>query len=494
MSAERVALLYMAMDDDDAVRRRLLAGEYSDEEAAELSAYERKLLTRRGDRGSPGCNRVRRRWSQGELLGAVPAHHAQLRRAQPHRSVVAGELPRLPELIHRRPRGLTPLPGPDTSASSSVSERSARSRSRARAAFRDRICGSDCDHERRHGVLRTSRFRRPGRDQTPSPTRRRPPRHASADRRPGTRESSCADGTGLDRGIRPCAGRRTRPRGWRRPRRRPGAAVDANVRRRPRGTADRRAGTRVRLGRRNPPRRSLRPGAHRGQGAPDRRDWNSPVSSANRSKRADEDDRSDALGRSSIADPLTGVVLTDQEISAHTRNLCQAASGATLLLIGNVMYELLVAPDRYHQVKRRPELDTTAVESLRHDPPNNFVRRVCTAPVEVTGTRIDPDDEVMISLASANRDAARFSSGLPLGPGAPAGTPGLWLGAALLRRRRARPDNRRCALDAVIAQPHVPSLTALRVQRRGSRVLAHGASAPRRDLRRDAPDVEHVMN
>jgi hypothetical protein len=45
VGAERVALLYMAMDDDDAVRRRLLAGEYSDEEAAELSAYERKLLT-----------------------------------------------------------------------------------------------------------------------------------------------------------------------------------------------------------------------------------------------------------------------------------------------------------------------------------------------------------------------------------------------------------------------------------------------------------------
>lgn len=45
MAAERVAVLYMAMDDDDAVRRRLLAGEFTSEEAAELSDYERRLLT-----------------------------------------------------------------------------------------------------------------------------------------------------------------------------------------------------------------------------------------------------------------------------------------------------------------------------------------------------------------------------------------------------------------------------------------------------------------
>jgi cytochrome P450 len=219
-----------------------------------------------------------------------------------------------------------------------------------------------------------------------------------------------------------------------------------------------------------------------GQGAPQARLEFARFVGEQIEARRREDDRSDALGRLLDPDPVTGVVLTDQEISAHARNLCQAASGATILLIGNVMYELLVAPDRYHQVKRRPELVATAVEeSLRHDPPNNFVRRVCTAPVEVTGTRIDPDDEVMISLASANRDAARFSSGevFRLDRGRPPAHlafgwgPHYCVGAVLARTIAG------CALDAVIAQPHVPSLAPHFVYERQTGLAGLARRGPR---------------
>jgi hypothetical protein len=45
MSAERVALLFMAMDDDDQLRRRLVAGDFSVEETGELTESERQLLS-----------------------------------------------------------------------------------------------------------------------------------------------------------------------------------------------------------------------------------------------------------------------------------------------------------------------------------------------------------------------------------------------------------------------------------------------------------------
>ncbi len=45
MTAEHVALLFMAMDDDDELRRRLLAGAFTPEEAGELTESERRLLS-----------------------------------------------------------------------------------------------------------------------------------------------------------------------------------------------------------------------------------------------------------------------------------------------------------------------------------------------------------------------------------------------------------------------------------------------------------------
>jgi hypothetical protein len=45
MAAERVALLFMAMDADDQLRRRLVAGEFTVEEAGGLTESERQLLS-----------------------------------------------------------------------------------------------------------------------------------------------------------------------------------------------------------------------------------------------------------------------------------------------------------------------------------------------------------------------------------------------------------------------------------------------------------------
>jgi hypothetical protein len=45
MAAERVALLFMAMDTDDQLRRRLVAGDFTTAEAGELTEPERGMLS-----------------------------------------------------------------------------------------------------------------------------------------------------------------------------------------------------------------------------------------------------------------------------------------------------------------------------------------------------------------------------------------------------------------------------------------------------------------
>jgi len=169
----------------------------------------------------------------------------------------------------------------------------------------------------------------------------------------------------------------------------------------------------------------------------------------------------DALGRLLEPDPETGISLTGAEVVTHARNLCQAANGATTLLIGNVVYELLRAPDLYQRLKRDRSMTPTAIEeSLRHDPPNNFTRRVCTAPLTLEGTSIAVGEEITVSLASTNRDGSRFSNGedFRLDQGRPPGHLAFgWgthycIGAFLARTMAAS------ALQAIVEQDQSPRL------------------------------------
>jgi cytochrome P450 len=50
-------------------------------------------------------------------------------------------------------------------------------------------------------------------------------------------------------------------------------------------------------------------------------------------------------------------------------------------------------------------------ESLRHDPPGQFTARTCIKQTELGGVAIEPGDEVVLSIASANRDESLFSGG-----------------------------------------------------------------------------------
>jgi len=66
-------------------------------------------------------------------------------------------------------------------------------------------------------------------------------------------------------------------------------------------------------------------------------------------------------------------------------------------------------PALFTRLQADPELIPTAVEeSLRHDPPVQFLMRTCTAETEVEGERICPHDKVAFGIASANRDESVF--------------------------------------------------------------------------------------
>ena len=104
-----------------------------------------------------------------------------------------------------------------------------------------------------------------------------------------------------------------------------------------------------------------------------------------------------------------GVGLTQAEFAAQVRFLCRAGTGSTVQLIANVVYELARVPARYARLREDRSLISVAIdESLRHAPPGAFTARTCITETELGGVRIKPGDEVILSLASANRDESVF--------------------------------------------------------------------------------------
>jgi cytochrome P450 len=105
-----------------------------------------------------------------------------------------------------------------------------------------------------------------------------------------------------------------------------------------------------------------------------------------------------------VRDP-DGAGLDDADVVMLMRLLCQAGLGSTSRLIGNLLFELARAPERYRAVRADRGLVPIAIdESLRHDPPAHTVLRTCTQDTELAGVRIARGEHVVVSLVSANRD------------------------------------------------------------------------------------------
>ncbi|MFD5076477.1 cytochrome P450 [Streptomyces sp. NPDC058371] len=104
------------------------------------------------------------------------------------------------------------------------------------------------------------------------------------------------------------------------------------------------------------------------------------------------------------------VALTDAELRAMAFLLLVAGHETTVNLIGNSVRLLLRNPDQLAALRADRKLLPGAIEEiLRHEGPLNIATyRYTTKPLQLGDVLVPEGEFVMISLASANRDGAKF--------------------------------------------------------------------------------------
>ena len=106
---------------------------------------------------------------------------------------------------------------------------------------------------------------------------------------------------------------------------------------------------------------------------------------------------------------VDGRRLTDVEARTQLVFLFISGNETTRHLVANLLWTIAQDPDLFALLQADRALVPTAVEeSLRHDPPIQFLMRNCTAATEVHGEQMAAADKVAFGLASANRDEAHF--------------------------------------------------------------------------------------
>src|SRR3954468_786863 len=102
--------------------------------------------------------------------------------------------------------------------------------------------------------------------------------------------------------------------------------------------------------------------------------------------------------------------LTEQELLSTIFQLIVAGHDTTTSLIGNGVVSLLRHPDQMAAVRKDPKLIPVAIEELlRYDAPvPHSTFRFATEPIDIGGVTIPAGAQVIINLASANRDPDRY--------------------------------------------------------------------------------------
>lgn len=102
--------------------------------------------------------------------------------------------------------------------------------------------------------------------------------------------------------------------------------------------------------------------------------------------------------------------LTEQELMSTIFQLVVAGHDTTSSLIGNGVVALLTHPEQLAQLREHSELLPNAVEELiRYDAPvPHSTFRYATEPIDVAGVTIPSGAQVIVNLASANRDGEQF--------------------------------------------------------------------------------------
>lgn len=108
---------------------------------------------------------------------------------------------------------------------------------------------------------------------------------------------------------------------------------------------------------------------------------------------------------------VDGSTLTDEEIFAFIRLMLPAGVETTYRSSGNLLVALLTKPENLEQVvANRPQLPRAIEEALRWEPPITSIVRRAIRDTTLAGVDISAGMNVNISVASANRDPARYAN------------------------------------------------------------------------------------
>ena len=101
--------------------------------------------------------------------------------------------------------------------------------------------------------------------------------------------------------------------------------------------------------------------------------------------------------------------LSSDELLGSSLLLFVAGITTTSGLISNSLLHLATFPDQREMIRRDPAIIPAAVEELlRYDPPIQVLIRTTTRDVEIRGSVIPADAQVLLVWASANRDETRW--------------------------------------------------------------------------------------
>jgi cytochrome P450 len=104
-----------------------------------------------------------------------------------------------------------------------------------------------------------------------------------------------------------------------------------------------------------------------------------------------------------------GVSLTPKQARTAIAHLIFAGNETTANLIANLLFQLISQPALLDRVRRDRSLVVAAVEeSLRVDPPVLIQPRTAIVDTELRGTHVPEGARVVLSIAGANHDPARF--------------------------------------------------------------------------------------
>ncbi|MEX5636891.1 cytochrome P450 [Parafrankia sp. FMc2] len=105
-----------------------------------------------------------------------------------------------------------------------------------------------------------------------------------------------------------------------------------------------------------------------------------------------------------------GDMLTERELLELCTLLLVAGHETTVNLISGGILALLRNPDQLADVRADPWLVGSAVEeTLRHDPPVQFLARTILQDADIAGYRFTRGDGAVIMIGAANRDPAAFA-------------------------------------------------------------------------------------